>query len=1656
MALPTYGTAPRRVGPNRWVTANGRPLTAAGSAYWEGHYQAGTTDGRGHTGIRMNRAPLEDVRVPAPKRGVEVQMPKKPWPQLTPTQKMNVRASIPVPARTVTVPKGMQATLPGGRVVRSGETVRLPATRVSQPIGFGGASGIDVQRAAQHRRDMAYLKAHPVEPTRLQYALAYSNQADRSRPEVQKAIRVVRAYNAAGKTLAQTVGPVIKGIGSDLAHIPYDYITGAGMGLVAASSPGHGAMGAEGQRRLSHSAQSLGAWTVGPNLVKAVAGQGFSPGGVAIDAALLLPGLKPIRALKEGMAAARAAKAAEAVGTGERFLTTAEKAQIPERISNVENWRRLGVPDDQIKKGLQWYDNQAKLYPQGEEAFWADRIGHPTGRTAKQFVGTGANALFQPPAHIPDVRYPEPKMAARVRSKVRPRKGTASGIPSTPDIYSRTPEGDVFKIAGNVTKEDWVDRVLKVVKSPQERDALARWYEHYEPMFRNAFGKDADEIMRGFAVSQANASPSSGLTAVLKVMDKLRRGEQVGPREISVVGDNIARAVKNEPIDSKVAAKLSDFVDSLRGKDTRTWMGDVPEAGSPAAVDVHAIRDRGFIDAKLRSKVEALGFKRGKDFKLEGTGAATGPLYERISEWYHEIADHLNEIRFDGRADWTPAQAQALGWSTIQKAHGVVPEGFTEAFARNARTLDFEVTKGAGNLGADLTEAQARRVAKQMLPHARALADDIPGLWVQDVEVGHGGWAGGTNPTIRVKVIGSKQAVQDSLQHFAQAFDQEWVQATREVSGANSRATVVIDSPRFKDPRTAGRFFKALNKIEPKLEGYMKYDADGVPAIAIRTTSRAVSPKTSDAFLARYEAAIRQAEKETGIEVGYQAKNIEMLTGGQHGAEAPIHTIPGTGGRRGGALDHPRSAGIRADLERLIDAERTGRGVPVGAGERAERGVGALYQRPSPKELPRGATEFLSDGRTRVHFFEGADISTMLHELFHVSLHDLRGPHLSTLADEFAGGKKIADWTEAEHEAVASAFEHWLASGETTNNKLQSAFQAVKEWMQKLLGKAKADPGFHLPADVEEAFNYAFREPLGRTPEQQVLAATRRYGPGAYAAQEAERSVEMAKRSEQLAGAAERAGGGAAGARAKLGVLEGELPRGKFDYLTHLTEDDMNRLHDIVDSSTRVQPLEKVSTDQALRDLREGLVPTPSQRQLIEKVFGPLKVKGEKQTRLVHHMLYWASEVLNIPRSLMASMDVSGVFRQALLAMTGHPIMTAKQVPKMMKYLFSEEAFTRDMAAIERNPRAKLLMDEGGLELTELGGLEKREEAFSSNLAEKLTSYGSIPGLKKLPKQVPGRYGPIRASGRAYTGLLNNVRVALGENMLSTYERMGVDPSLAELKDIGRVANWATGRGHLPGVADDAKVLLNAVFFSPRLVKSRLDTLNPFFYTRLSPVAQREALRSAMGLVAGGISLLATAKLTGAADVGLNPYSADFGKLKVGNTRVDVWGGHQQIARAVAQALGRRRTSTTTDTTRHVNFFDPLVNLGRSKLSPPVGLGVNYWLGKDPTGKAFTWADAAKNSLIPLVGQDATREYFDRAHHGDPRAIAILKAAAVYGLGAVGFGTNTYPMKPRYRGDGGENPFPNVDTSQLSDLADQLGHSDQTQQLSDLADQLGH
>jgi hypothetical protein len=242
----------------------------------------------------------------------------------------------------------------------------------------------------------------------------------------------------------------------------------------------------------------------------------------------------------------------------------------------------------------------------------------------------------------------------------------------------------------------------------------------------------------------------------------------------------------------------------------------------------------------------------------------------------------------------------------------------------------------------------------------------------------------------------------------------------------------------------------------------------------------------------------------------------------------------------------------------------------------------------------------------------------------------------------------------------------------------------------------------------------------------------------------------------------------------------------------------------------------------------------------------------------------------------MASFDLSAPFRQGLMVSVSHPRIFFRNFNAMFKSFGSEKTYHAIHDEILARPTWPL-MHEAGLSITELGRLEKREEQFMSNYAERIPVAG---------------HG-VRASGRAYTAFLNKTRADVFDLLVSKAEQQGLDIEDEKLtKSIARFVNSATGRGDL-GTFQSHAVTLNTLMFSPRLLWSRLNFMNPVYYARLDPFARKEALKAAVGLV-GTIGTVLALMRAGGIRVSGDPRNADWAKIRLGNTRIDILGGFQQ------------------------------------------------------------------------------------------------------------------------------------------------------------------
>lgn len=463
--------------------------------------------------------------------------------------------------------------------------------------------------------------------------------------------------------------------------------------------------------------------------------------------------------------------------------------------------------------------------------------------------------------------------------------------------------------------------------------------------------------------------------------------------------------------------------------------------------------------------------------------------------------------------------------------------------------------------------------------------------------------------------------------------------------------------------------------------------------------------------------------------------------------------------------------------------------------------------------------------------------------------------------------------------------------------------------------------------------------------------------------------------------------------------LKGELPKIDFQGMKVLDDQALAKLQTHILDHPHLMPFQKITASTALANAVAGKVPTRGELTLLEHVFGKDTANSLGKIH-AHPFKDTILSALNVPRSLMASFDLSAPFRQGLVVGTRHPSIFFRNFGPMVKAFGSERVYQTIHTDIRARPTYPMMM-EAKLALTDLGhDLGSREEQFASNIAEKIPVAG---------------HG-VRASGRAYTGFLDKTRADVFDHLIGQAEQQGLnvqDPQF--LKSLGTYINSATGRGDL-GHFQEAGKVLNTFLFSPRLLASRLNFLNPSYYARLDPFARKEALRSAVQLAGTLSTLLALASRVPGVQVITDPRNPDWGKIRLGNTRIDIAGGFQQPLRLLAELATGVAISSTTGKKLNLtaggfgqpNRLDLFLRFFEGKESPIASFVTDYMRNSNQVGTKFKWTPEVSQRLIPLLAQDSYDLY--NQHHGGMNGLAA--AFAGYGIGSVGLGLQTYGPKP--------------------------------------------
>jgi hypothetical protein len=349
----------------------------------------------------------------------------------------------------------------------------------------------------------------------------------------------------------------------------------------------------------------------------------------------------------------------------------------------------------------------------------------------------------------------------------------------------------------------------------------------------------------------------------------------------------------------------------------------------------------------------------------------------------------------------------------------------------------------------------------------------------------------------------------------------------------------------------------------------------------------------------------------------------------------------------------------------------------------------------------------------------------------------------------------------------------------------------------------------------------------------------------------------------------------------------------------------------------------------------------------------------------------------NIPKALMASIDLSAPMRQGIV-MISKPKIFMRSFKEMFKYAFSEKIYENWLFELKTTDDYYEMISNDLYIAEPTAKLAAKEEDFMSNW---------LKYIDKIPL-----YGAVRVgSERAYVGFLNKLRVDTYLNFKDKLQKQGFEAEELqnELKSYSHFINTATGRGKLKMTIGNKEVLnmepiaalLNSAFFSPRLIASRLAMFNPAYYTSMSKEARKDAVKTYLGTVGIIMSTLALTAIAFSGDdkfeIELDPRSSDFLKIKYGKIRYDLWGGHQQVARTLAQIItGKIKTggevkAMTGDKWYGQTRLKTLMRFFENKLSPSTALAKDLLQGgKNYEGEDITITNELINKTMPLYLKD--------------------------------------------------------------------------------------
>ena len=448
-------------------------------------------------------------------------------------------------------------------------------------------------------------------------------------------------------------------------------------------------------------------------------------------------------------------------------------------------------------------------------------------------------------------------------------------------------------------------------------------------------------------------------------------------------------------------------------------------------------------------------------------------------------------------------------------------------------------------------------------------------------------------------------------------------------------------------------------------------------------------------------------------------------------------------------------------------------------------------------------------------------------------------------------------------------------------------------------------------------------------------------------------------------------------------LTEYELYQGLDEFLPPETIE--NAYRDIATTDI-LRPYERISTKEAFEKLEKGVVLTPSDVKIITKWRPEFAKIANERVPLTVRIFSNVEQALGLLK-FGAAFDIQ-MRRQARWLRARHPVLFTKVVGKNLGAYISKKYADKLAREVEDDPRHEDAIAH------KVQFLERDPKRKGKRTEQYISYWG-----EKIPLGIGKTYA---ASMRGFIDGFNWLQQQLWNYKVEHWERQGVTITEEMLYDLADFNNTFLGMAKAKTTFGRAtRRVLAPVMWSPTLTWSRIRTPSMILTNKTMRIETAVSLAGYIG--SGMLFMLAASFLARALDkedpIEWDPRATDFGKIRIGDTRIDVYGDGGPYIRALVQLLYPARYAKKKNQAgrlRRRPRLEVLKQFVRNKRAPFFDLLGKVWSGRTyyggPAWEMPDWAEIKEEGgikrMVAKVGEKVTEPEAGR--------IASLIAREVY------------------------------------------------------------